>query len=304
MRFRYPIYYPILIGFAIIFCGLVSINLFLEGPNYGLALGLGIASVISLLEFYDITQSIWIDENGIIKDSLFGEVQRFSWSEIVGIKPSGLFSPGVNITNQTGDKISISSMLNGYNTIIKLISDYSNVLWDKKGSLDSSSDRNQTTSSENFDIEYTALSWRWISVPLLFVLSFGVLYASLKTETTIYIIFGSLFPVVVFPGYLYTYFREPVIVATKNEKLFIRFRSEKLRKPILKNAQEIRNINFMHWRAITSHGAMHPSTNLEIELNDGRKVKVENLSVSNEQIYMQLSSWLIKFRNMNNGKYE
>lgn len=296
MRFRYPILYIIGLGGSLIFCSLATIFSYLYEPNIKVAIGFAIASLVSLFEFYSMTHSIWVDEHGIRLDSIFGEVKKFSWNEIVRIKSTGIFSPGVKLFSQLGESITISSLFGNYDVIINLISRHTNISWDKDDSASASYYPLNNIQKEPSEINFEGKSWRWISVPLFFLISVFFFYISLKAETTIYLLFGGAFLIILFPVYVYGFFREPMVIETKKDFLYIKFRSDIFREPIQVPVDEIIDISLIYHRNVTSHGAIHPSTDLQIIISNQAKIKVSNFISSNEEIYMKLSEWLAKQR--------
>lgn len=290
MRFRYPVFYAILFGITIVVLGFLIGFYLLAEPKYILAFGLTIGLLIASTQFYEVTQSLWIDEQGIRFTSIFGEIRRFSWNEIVKIQSMGILNPGIKISNKSNETIKISAMLERYDLIIEWINQYSNGTWEKSQAMDDFKNRPLATPASSTNFEFKASTRKWISVPLILGFAIFLFIISLHVEVTLYKIFPVILILVTVPGYLHSFLREPIYIATKNDVLHIHFRSNTLRQPMQVEAQFVNAIYLRHIM-----NGDYPQTVLDIYLPGNVKLGISNFSTSNEEMYMKLSAWLKKY---------
>lgn len=294
MRFRYPFFYILLFGLAFVVLGFLAVFMLLDRGELAVIAGLSGGALICLYAFYSTSQTILIDEQGVALDSLLGELRRFSWQEIAGIKVMGFFSPGMKVLNHNGENIEISSTLGRYDVILELIRRARADLWDKPQTGTARPVTTTTAATQAFDQEYRAVGWRWISVPIMLGISVFIAVLCFNAENRLYLLLAAFMLFVMFPGYLYSYYREPVLIATRGDRLFIRFRSRRLRKSIQVKVGDIQAICFNHQRTMGSHGAIHPSTEFAIHLPGKVKITVFGFDVSLEEMYLNLATWMEK----------
>jgi hypothetical protein len=269
--------------------------MFLIENNYPVALGLTGGAIIFLYGFYEITQTIQIDEQGISLNSLVGEIRRFSWVEIVGIKSMSFMNPGIKVINQNGEAIEISALLGRYGVILETNRRSCKGIFERQFLSESISPEPQLPGTQSFDIKYEANRWGWMLIVLVLALAIYMFVGCLSLGNFLYIAFSSIFLFVVSPGLVIEYLRAPNIIATKKETLLIQFRSNLLRKPIQVDANEVMGIRFNHRRTMTQHGMVHPSTDISILLPGKEKVSLSGFIDSNEEIYIKLAAWLEKY---------
>lgn len=293
-RFYFPLYYNILSVLSVLFCIPVGIYLLFWVRNITVgAVLLGI-SLFFIYLLYETTQTILVDEKGIALDSLLGELKRFSWFEIAGLKEMGFFSPGIKVVSHNGESIGISSTLGHYDIIIDLIRRVRKDLGEKPMIVDEPMNAQQNQSSTAADLEFTTPGWRWISIPIASILLILFFVGAVAYLNMLFIVFAGLLLLIALPVFVYNFLKEPVLITTKGNQITIRFRSETFRKEVKTNADNVKDICFNHQRIHSEYGT-HPSTNLTIYFMNGSKVVAENFDQPDEEMYIRLCAWSDKY---------
>jgi hypothetical protein len=298
-RFRYPLYYIVFFSITLLISGPISLYMIFENIQLKAAFVILGISLLLLYMLYELTQTILIDRQGIAQDSFIGELRRFSWSEIQGIKPSrNIFSPGFKVYNDQGEAIEISAMLGKYDEILELL---------RRAQVEV---RNQplTTLSQKTGIPVEAVpvsdfalrasKYSWSVAIMMVVIIAPLFIGSFIYQRWISLLILGIFLLIVVAFSIYGYNRVPILVATRGEILYIKFRSKSLRKNIRVRAVDVREVTLHHHRTLTPQGGVHAETGMVLYLWEKTKVDLSRIGPSHEDLYLKLNAWLEKYGNL------
>jgi hypothetical protein len=295
VKFRFPILYGIFFGIALLICFPLGAYLILADIDTIAGTVIIGISFFAFYLFYETTKTIQVDEQGIALHSLLGEIKRFSWHEISGMKSTGFLSPGIKLYNLDGESLEISQMFNHYDVILEVIRREGKDFIQETPAKKIQPIVSSHAKDRSFDFIFKVKWYRWTAVPLFLMISVSLFLLSLQNGELLYITLFSIFLLAGFPAFTIGFFKSPVLIATKGENLFIQFPSSRLRSPIQVRVDQVENICFHHHQVYTERGAAHPTTNLTIYLLGGVKITASSFDQSNEEMYFKLCGWLERY---------
>lgn len=284
MRFRYPFPFALFFGFFFLASMFVSGTMLILGIHFVPSAVIALIGFFSLYMVYEATQSIYMDDDGVALCSIFGEIRRLQWVEITDIESTSFLAPGLKVLDGEGRGIEISRFLWGYSKAVKLLQDYMTQPADREKASEA---QPLQTVYESYDFVFRATGGRWLLILILVFLSGYMMFAGMQTGNVVAYILAVALALAITFGYLFIYLSEPVLVVTRKDILFIRFRWGFLRDPIKAHYKFVQDIGLGATRGLD----LFPK-DVVVTFGNGEKVKIYGFASPSPDIAARLTAWM------------